>query len=167
MPVEFKDYSMKVKGELNDVTKAWLTEWSNEIASQAKDNVQLDGEAGNKLRDSYRATRRYQNHAWVGTPEEAGYWEEFGTGEHAVKSPHRTGWWLYFEGGSGYEGETNHYATREEAEKMAAYIKKKYGKTPKITDGRDPSYTLQNAFMVSAPKAEADLERKLKERFGK
>lgn len=167
MAVVFKDYSIKVKGVMNDATKAFLIAFGNEIASQAKDNVQLDGEAGDKLRESYRASSIRNASVEIGTPEEAGYWEEFGTGEHAVKSPHRTGWWLYYEGGSGYEGETNHYATREEAEKMAAYIKKKYGKTPKITDGRDPSYTLQNAFMVSAPKAEAELERIMKERFGK
>lgn len=160
MAVEFKDYSMKVKGVLDDATKAWITTWSNEIASQAKDNVQMDGEAGNQLRGSYRATRKSQNQAYIGTPLESGYWEEFGTGDHAVRSPHRSGWWVY---SNDYEGDGGKVLTEAQAKAIAAAS----GGKLHATNGRDPSYTLQNAFMVSAPKAEADLERIMKERFGK
>lgn len=160
MSVEFKDYSMKVKGVLNDATKAWLTTWGNEIASQARDNVQLDGDAGNQLRGSYRATRRYKDHINIGTPLEAGYWEEFGTGEHAVRSPHRSGWWVYSDD---YEGDGGKVLTEAQAKAIAAAS----GGKLHATNGRDPNYTLENAFKVSAPKAEADLERILREGFGK
>lgn len=160
MAVEFKDYSMKVKGVMNDATKAWLATWGNEIASQAKDNVQLDGEAGNQLRGSYRSSAVRNAAVEIGTPLEAGYWEEFGTGEHAVRSPHRTGWWVYSDD---YEGDGGKVLTEAQAKAIAAAS----GGKLHATDGRDPNYTLENAFKVSAPKAEADLERILKGSFGK
>jgi hypothetical protein len=164
MAVEFVDNSIVVKTALNDKTKAWVIEWAKEIASTAKDNCALDGEEGNQLRASYRAdVNGAGSEAKVGTPLESGYWEEFGTGEHAVSEPHRSGWWVYIEGGSGYEGETNYYKTKEEAESMAAYIRRKYDKPAVATNGRDPNYTLEKAFIVNKPKAIADLERKLKE----
>ena len=167
MAIEFTDNSAIVKAAIDDAIIAFLYEAGGELEAQAKRNQDKRSDTGQTMNAWTHTVDESKGECVVGNPLQNAIWEEFGTGEHAVKSPHRTGWWLYFEGGSGYEGETNHYATREEAEKMAAFIKKKYGKTPKITDGRDPSYTLQNAFMASAPKAEADLERKLKERFGK
>lgn len=163
MSVEFKDFSIEVKAALNDITKGWLHTWANEIASKAKDNTQMDGEQGVQLRRSYRAdVDEGAGSAKVGTPLESGYWEEYGTGEHAVKNPHRTGWWVYIEGGSGYKGETNYYSSKEEAEAAAAFIQRKYRKRAVATNGRDPNYTLEKAFTATKPRAVADLENKLK-----
>lgn len=79
MAVEFKDFSIQVKAALNDTTKAWLNTWANEIAAQAKDNTQLDGDAGIELRKSYKAdVDDGAGEAKIGTPLEAGYWEEYG-----------------------------------------------------------------------------------------
>lgn len=166
MAVKFEDYSYKIKADLNDVSATWLTECGFEVAAKANDNVKMDGEAGAQLHGSYRPTRRYKDHIKVGTPLEAGYWEEFGTGEHAVQSPSRSGWWVYIDGGSGYEGDTRTYKTREEAESMAEFIRREYGKPAIATDGRDPNYTLENAFKSTMPGQEKELERRLKERFG-
>ena len=162
MSVELKDYSFEVKAEINDTTIAWLHKWANSIASHAKDNCQMDGDVGVQLRKSYRAEVDETNgKSQIGTALESGLWEEFGTGEHAVREPHRTGWWVYIEGGSGYEGETNHYRTKEEAEAMAAYIRREYGKPAVATDGRDPNYTLENAFKAKKPKAIDDMKKML------
>lgn len=167
MAVEFKDYSIEVKAAIDDEMVAWLHEWSAEIASKAKRNCSRGEEYSTKLAGSYRNEVNAQaGIAKIGTPMQEGLWEEFGTGEHAVKEPHRSGWWVYIEGGSGYEGETNHYSSYEEAAKMAAYISERYGLKAVATNGRDPNYTLEKAFTVTEPKAKADAEKRLKRRLG-
>lgn len=162
MAVQFIDNSIEVKAEINEKTIGWLHSWANEIASHAKDNCAMTDDNG-QLRKSYRAeVDDGAGKAQVGSSLESALWEEYGTGEHAVRNPHRTGWWVYIEGGSGYDGPTNHYATKEEAEQMAAYIRRKYKKTAVVTNGRDPNYTLEKAFKANESKARADLERILK-----
>lgn len=165
--VEFKDYSMHVKAELDDTTMAWLHTWAPEIAAQAARSCQMDGQLGTQLRGSYDAkVDEGKGEGLVGTPMEAGYWEEYGTGEHAAHGDGRKGWWIYIPGQTSGGGGKS-YATREEAELMAEHIRQEYGKTAIVTDGREPAYTLENAFKTTAPKAERDLERKLKARLGK
>lgn len=157
MAVKFTDNSGVIKAIVDEVGAAWLKEWGNEIASKAKDGVAMDGEAGVQLHGSYRADIR-QKEARVGTPLESGWWEEWGTGEHAVRGPHRTGWWVYKDG---YQGNGGDVLTEAEAKAIAA-------RDPSIhaTNGRDPNYTLEKAFKTSAPKMEADLQRKLNARLG-
>lgn len=167
MSVKLEDYSIEVKAELNDITLAWLHKWGNEIASHAKRNCQTVDDKG-QLRKSYRADfDDGDGVAEIGSPLESAYWEEFGTGSHAdtSKSGHgsRHGWWIYTPGSKGPEDyESNYYATKEDAERMAAYIRKRYKKKAVVTNGRDPSYTLQKAFEKNKNPAEADLERKLR-----
>lgn len=90
------------------------------------------------------------------------------TGEYADTSKNggrkgRQDWWIYIEGGDGGDhGESNHYKTREDAEEMAAYIQKNYGKKAVVTKGRKPNYTLENAFTETMPK----MLKALKERLG-
>lgn len=164
--VEFKDYSMQCKAALDDETIAWLHTWGPEVAAQAARNCTMEGDLGKQLRGSYDSTvDESKGEALAGTPMEAGYWEEFGTGEYAAKGNGRDGWWIYISGqASGGGGAT--YATREDAEKMAQYIREKYGKTAIVTNGRRPSYALENAFKTVTPEAEADLEQRLKARMG-
>jgi len=106
--------------------------------------------------------------AQIGSPLEASYWEEFGTGEHAVDtSKSRKGWWVYTPGSPGPEGyQSKVYASEAEAESAAAYIRKTYHKEAVATNGRDPQYTLEKAFKNVTPKAKADLESKLKGGMG-
>lgn len=169
MPVEFQDYSIHVKAALNDTTIGWLHTWSQEIAAQAKDKCKMDGDAGVQLRKSYQPNvNEAKGEALIGSPLESAYWEEFGTGEHALDtSKSRKGWWVYTPGNPGPEGsQSGVYASQEEAESMARYIMKKYKKAAVATNGRDPQYTLQNAFKRVAPQATADLEAKLREGLG-
>lgn len=153
MAVELKDYSIEVKAALNDITKGWLYKWANEIASHAKENCTMTDDNGD-LRKSYRAdVDDGAGSAKVGTPLESGYWEEFGTGEYAVKSPHRTGWWVYKDG---YQGKGGEVLTEAEAKAIAASDPSLHA-----TNGRKPSYTLEKAFTTKKPEAIADLETKL------
>lgn len=167
MSVELKDASFEVKAAINDTTIAWLYAYANEIASQAARNCQMDD--GGQLKGSYRAdVDDNDGKAMIGTPLESGYWEEFGTGEYADTNKNggkqgRQGWWIYTPGSKGPEDyDSNEYATKEEAEQMAAYIEEKYGVKAVVTNGRKPNYTLEKAFKAVRPKAEANLQKRLK-----
>ena len=163
MATTFEDYSGQLKAIVEEVKKAWLYEQSNEIASRAKGTCAMTDDNG-QLRGSYRAEVR-QDEATVGTPLEAGWWEEWGTGEHAVRSPHRNGWWVYIEGQDS-RGGGKEYATREDAEKAAAFLRGAKGLKACVTNGRDPNYTLEKAFKTQSPKAQKRLEAMLNERLG-
>lgn len=157
MAVKFEDYSLEVKAEINDTTIAWLHEWASEIESHAKRNCQMDDNG--QLRGSYaHMVDENKGQATIGTPLESGFWEEFGTGEHADTGknggkPGRKGWWVYKDG---YTGKGGKVLTEDEAKAIAAE-----DPTVHATNGREPSYTLENAFKLNRNKAEADLKRRL------
>lgn len=157
MAVKFEDYSLQVKAALNDTSIAWLHEWASEIESHAKRNCQMDDNG--QLRGSYaHMVDENKGQATIGTPLESGFWEEFGTGEHADTGknggkPGRKGWWVYKDG---YTGKGGKVLTEDEAKAIAAE-----DPTVHATNGREPSYTLENAFKLNRNKAEADLKRRL------
>ena len=157
MAVKFEDFSLKVKAEINDTTIAWLYEWASEIESHAKRNCQMDDNG--QLRGSYaHLVDEGKGKAMIGTPLESGFWEEFGTGEHADTSknggkPGRKGWWVYSDEYTGNGGKTR---TEAQAKAIAASNPDYHA-----TNGREPNYTLENAFKANRNKAEADLKRRL------
>lgn len=167
--VKLYDYSAKIKNGLKEAGVAWLHTWGPEIASQAQRNCKMDGDTGIQLRGSYDCkVDESAMEATIGTPLEAGFWEEFGTGSHAVDtSQSRAGWWVYTPDNPGPTGyKSNVYLTEEEALSMAAYIKAKYGIDAVATNGRDPQHTLENSFKVTAPKAQADLPKEVNNKLG-
>lgn len=172
--VKFIDNSIQVKAAMNDATIDWLYEVSNEVGSQAKRNCRTDEEYSAQLAGSYAKpiVNEAKGEAYVGSELEQAFWEEFGTGEHADTAKNggkegRKDWWIYMKGESGGSGkESHHYATREEAEQMAAYIQVNYGGTPIVTNGKKPNYTLENAFIAKKSWAEDLLAKKLKEEMG-
>lgn len=167
MAVEFRDYSFQVKAKLNDITVKWLHETAENVASDAKRNCTRDQEYSNQLAGSYRGeVNAGAGEAKVGTPMQEGYWEEYGTGEHAAHGDGRKGWWIYIPGQKRMGGGQT-YRSREEAEQMAAYIRAKYNKDAVVTNGRDPNYTLEKAFKKERPKAIKDLEADLARGMGK
>lgn len=157
MAVKFVDNSGKIIALVEEAGEAWLREEANEVASKAKDTCSFTDDGG-QLRGSYRPDIR-QKEARVGTPLESGYWEEFGTGEHAVREPHRTGWWVYKDG---YQGRGGKVLTEDEAKAIA-----ERDPTIHATNGREPNYTLENAFNARKPKMQPNLQKKLNERLGK
>lgn len=168
--VEFKDFSFQVKAALNEETIAWLYETGNEIASNAKNNCALDGNAGVQLRKSYRAeVDEGAGEAHIGSPLESAYWEEYGTGAHADTGKNggkkgRSDWWVHYKN-SGPNPDTPHYD--ESTAKSVAESLTASGKTAYATNGREPNYTLEKAFIKVRPKAEANLEARLGRRLGK
>lgn len=172
--VKFQDFSRTVKAELNDVSIKWLYETSKEMASHAQRNCKTDYEDGGKqLKGSYKAeVDESIGEARIGSPLEAAYWEEFGTGSYADTSknggkPGRPGWWVYTPDSEGPEGYKSHtYYDEMEAGMMAAWIQAKYNKKAYPSNGQRPNYTLEKAFNAIGPTAEAELERKLKEKMG-
>lgn len=116
MAVEFQDFSVLVKGDLDEKARNWLEEAAVEIESQAKRNSRVDT---GQLKGSWvhmQNTVAYE--AKVGSPLENAIWEEFGTGEYAVGGDGRKGGWFYEDDeGNGH-----------------------------FTHGKKPNHTLQRAF---------------------
>ena len=174
MAVKFIDNGIMVKADLNAVTIAKLYEAANAVKSHAQRNCTMRSEDGGRLAGSYRAdVYETDGVAQIGTPMEEGFWEEFGTGSHADTKknggkPGRSGWWIYTPDSEGPEGyKSNVYRTRSEAEEMAAYIRRRYGHKAVVTNGREPSYTLEKAFIANAQKIMQLFESGLKETFDK
>lgn len=164
--VKFQDFSIDVKAAIDEETIAWLYTWGSETASQAARNCTMDDTEGKKLKGSYRSVvDESKGKATIGTPMEAGFWEEWGTGTYAAHGDGRKGWWIFIEGQAS-QGGGKTYATKEEAEDAARFLRSK-GLDAYVTNGRKPNYTLEKAFTSVKPKAISDLETILKRRLGK
>ena len=93
MAVEFHDYTIKVKGAMNNSINAVLEECAGELESQAKRNSRVDT---GKTKNSFQHKVVESEHvAYIGSNEENAIWEEFGTGEHALHGNGRKGGWYY------------------------------------------------------------------------
>lgn len=164
--VEFQDFSINVQAALDEISLAWLRDTSNEVASQAKRNCVMEDDAGKQLKGSYAAqVNDAKGEAQVGSPLESAYWEEWGTGEYAAHNDGRKGWWVYVKGETRGKGGKS-YATKEEAEEAAAFLRNVKHLDAYATNGRRPHYTLENAFKSVEKKAVAALEAQLKGRMG-
>ena len=93
MSVDFKDFSLSVKSEMQDAAVKWLIEASGEIASQASRNSRVD--TGQTKRSWQYVVDEEKLEAVVGSTMENAIWEEFGTGEHALAGNGRKGGWFY------------------------------------------------------------------------
>ena len=165
--VVFQDFSFEVKEALNETSIGWLYATAEEIKSQAQRNCKTDYEEGGKqLKGSYNTkVDEAKGEAQIGSPMEAAYWEEWGTGEYAAHGDGRKGWWIYIPGQESMGGGMT-YHDEMEAMMMAAFIQSTYGKKAYVTNGRRPNYTLENAFNTTKNPAIARLEELLKGRMG-
>lgn len=167
MPVQFHNFTVQVTEAMEEACIAWLYETASEIESQAKRNCQMTSEDHVRLKGSYsHFVDEGKLEAYNGTPLEAGYWEEFGTGEYADTGKNggkqgRQGWWVYVKDGpAGDGGET--YETEEEAKAVAESMRKA-GLDAYHTNGRQPNYTLEKAFKRVEGPAKQRLNELLKE----
>ena len=161
--VTFKDYSIEVAEALDETTIAWLLEAANEITSQAQRTCVMEDDVGKRLKGSYKnAVDGRSGIAQIGTPLEEGYWEEFGTGEYAAHGDGRKGWWVFIRGQAS-KGGGKSYATKEEAEEAAAFLRNVKGLDAVVTNGRPPNYTLERAFESKKEWAKDRLGDMLKE----
>lgn len=163
MAVEFHDYTIKVTDAMEEAVIAALYEAAGEVEARTKRNSRQGHRYGDIL-----ATGLWKNkvdesakEATVGSPYEAGYWEEFGTGELALHGDGRKGWWVYVEGqDSGSGGKS--YATKEEAEEAANFLRRVAGLDAYATNGIAPNEPLKRAFASAKPLVQAIFEDKLK-----
>lgn len=94
MAVEFKDFSVQVKGALNDAAIAYLYEAAGELEAQTKRNTRR-GSTGQTANKWTYTVDESNLEAQVGNPLENAIWEEFGTGEYALNGDGRKGGWVY------------------------------------------------------------------------
>ena len=93
MSVEFHDYTIKVKDVMDDRINAVLEECAGELESQVKRNTRVKT---GKTKNSFQHKVVEAEHtAYIGSDEENAIWEEFGTGEYALKGNGRKGGWFY------------------------------------------------------------------------
>ena len=163
MSVELKDFRIKVTEAMTDALIAGLHEAAGEMEARTVRNSRQSHTYGD-----IRATALWDHkvdegalEGYVGSPHEAGYWEEFGTGEHALNKDGRKGWWVYIEGqDSGTGGKS--YSTKEEAEEAAEFLRKAKKLNAYATNGIDPNRPLHRAFESGKKVVQAIFEEKLK-----
>ena len=162
-PVEFEDYTVKVIGAMNEALIAGLEAAAGEIESRAIRNSRQGHTYGEiQARELWdHKVDEDEMKAYIGSPHEAGYWEEFGTGEHALNRDGRKGWWVYVEGqDSGSGGKS--YATKEEAEQAAAFLRRVAKLDAYATDGIEPNRPLFRAFDSAKTVVQAIFQDELK-----
>ncbi len=95
MSVVFTDNCIKVKNAIADEIKAVLEEVAGELESQVKRNTKVKTEKtkGSWQHMVYQTESGFE--ATVGSNYENAIWEEFGTGEYALKGNGRKGGWVY------------------------------------------------------------------------
>lgn len=92
---DFEDNSVKILKETDNAIETVLLEVAAEIVSRTARNTRVDT---GKLKGSWQANVSKTDdgfEAVIGSPEENAIWEEFGTGEHALKGNGRKGGWFY------------------------------------------------------------------------
>ncbi len=146
MSVEFIDNSIEVKAALNEAAIAYLNEAAGEVEAQTKRNSRPVKYGRHDVRNSWTyKVDEDKGEATIGSPLEASYWEELGTGEHALNKDGRKGWWVYVEGNDTPRSKQNYY-TEEEAKSTAAYLRNVKGLDAYVTNGTEPNRPLFRAF---------------------
>lgn len=161
--VEFQDFSIKVTASMEEALIAGLHEAAGELEARAKRNSRQGHKYGDIHATSLWDHRvdEGQMEAHVGSQHEAGYWEELGTGEHALHGDGRKGWWVYVEGEDSGKGGKS-YATKAEAEEAAEFLRKVKKLDAYATDGLEPNRPLFRAFNSAKSVVQAIFDSKLK-----
>ena len=93
--VKFVDYTIKVKTAISDKVEAVLEECAGELESQVERNSRVKtGKTKNSFQHKTSKTADGYESA-IGSSDENAIWEEYGTGEHALKGNGRKGGWFY------------------------------------------------------------------------
>lgn len=151
--VEFEDNSVRVKNAIEEACIAWLYQVGGAIESKAIGNSPVDsGQLKNSW--SYHVDKSKME-ATVGSSIENAIWNEFGTGQHALKGDGRkTPWFVPVEDYTGTK--------KPSYQGKVIVVYGKNGKQYFKTDGKKPQRSLQKAFDSLKSKAPQALENKLK-----
>lgn len=91
--VVFEDNTIEIEGAIDKKINAVLEECAGELESQVKRNTRVKT---GKTKNSWQHHVDDEKHvATIGSNYENAIWEEFGTGEHALKGNGRKGGWTY------------------------------------------------------------------------
>lgn len=158
MDIEFTDFSFEVKGKLDQLAKEWLYEAGGEMEAQLKRRSTVGKYGGGQTKSNWRyKVDESKREVVVGNPLENALWEEFGTGEYALKGNGRKGGWYIHIG---------HGANDIAPEVVKAYgMKTYYGKDGQMfvrTFGKRPKRTLHLTFEDMKKKLINALEAKMK-----
>ena len=161
--VEFIDFSAEVIEGMEEALIAGLYEAAGELEAMTIRNSRQGHKYGNIQAAALwdHLVEEDEMKASVGSQHEAAYWEEFGTGEHALNGDGRKGWWVYVEGEDSGKGGKS-YSTKAEAEEAAEFLRKVKGLDAYATNGIDPNRPLHRAFQSGEAIVKAILESKLK-----
>jgi len=161
--VKFEDNSIKVKAELDDACIAFLHEAGLTMQRQAANNTRVA--SGDTAGAWDYAVDRGQLEVTIGNPMQNAIWEEFGTGEYALKGNGRKGWWVYVkDSGTSTTSSSQNQYTLEEAKAVAAYLRSQ-GLDAYYTNGKKPSRALHNAFIAKKDAIIRQAQKVLKARF--
>jgi hypothetical protein len=167
--IYLEDNTIKVINNVENAIEAALLECAAELVSETVENTRAkSGQLKNswsasvdKTKDGYEAI--------VGSPLENAIWEEFGTGEHAIKADGskgngRKGYWVYVDDGDNPAASsmTSKSYTLKEAKKVVAIMREK-GLNAYYTNGKKPSRAFYRAIVKTKPKIVKRLQKALKE----
>jgi hypothetical protein len=95
--VIFEDNTIKLKEDMSERIAIGLEEAAGELESQVKRNTRVDtGQTKNSWQHNVTGSMMAGQHvATVGSPLENAIYEEFGTGEYALKGDGRKDGWNY------------------------------------------------------------------------
>ena len=137
MPVEFHDYTIQVKAAIDERVNAVLEECAGELESQVKRNTRVDT---GKTKNSFQHKVVDSEHtAYIGSNDENSIWEEFGTGEHALKGNGRKGAWYV-------PVENYHGKKKPTLNGKVIVVYGKGGKAYYKTNGKEPSRAFWKAY---------------------
>lgn len=163
--VEFTDNTIKVLEALDEAVLAYLYEAGGELAAQTTRNSRPVKYGRHDVKNSWKyEVDENEGVATIGSPLEAAYWEELGTGEHAINKDGRKGWWVYVEGNDTPQSNQKYY-TEDEAKDVAAYLRIEKGLKAHATNGTEANRPLHRAFTTKKGKLIKRLGSILGERF--
>lgn len=164
--VIFEDYTIQVQDAMDDRINIALEEAAGELESQVKRNTRVAATNGSKTKNSFKHKVIDAEHkAYIGSDYENAIWEEFGTGEHAIKENGgkggRSGYWVFVKGSSGGAKSTGKSYTLKEAKKVMAILRSK-GLDAYYTNGKKPSRAFWKAYVSSKNKIISHIQNALK-----
>lgn len=132
MTVEFTDNSMEVEAAIDAAVLAFLEEAGAEIEAQAMRNTRVD--TGQTKGHWRHIVDESQGIVTIGNPLQNAIWEEFGTGEYAIKGDGRKSMWTYKHPKKGFVKTKGKKPTRalqraidSRKKVIAKYVKDKFG----------------------------------------
>ena len=156
--IKFEDNSFIVKAMMNKIALNWLDEAGGEVVSQVKRASKVGRVAGGQTKNAwdYKVNTAKQE-VTIGNPLENALWEEFGTGDHALKGDGRKGGWFIMVG----NGSNNISPLVVQAYGMKIYHGKD-GKEFVFTRGKKPKRTFDKVYKTMKKVLIRSLESKLK-----